>query len=214
MSLGAAIELRWLPPSTSSFMLQAEIAAVSAGRPSARVKYRWVSLRDISPQLALAVVAAEDQRFPTHWGFDLGALRSAWRHNRLSTRVRGGSTLSQQTAKNLFLFPDRSYVRKVLEAYFTLLIEALWPKRRILETYVNIAEFGDGVFGAEAAAETFFHKPARQLTAQEAALLAAVLPNPHLLSVRRPSRFVRARAAWILRQMDQLGGPAYLRSLD
>jgi monofunctional biosynthetic peptidoglycan transglycosylase len=121
--------------------------------------------------------------------------------------------VSQQVAKNLFLSPSRSYLRKGAEAYFTLLLEVLWPKRRILETYVNIAEFGDGVFGVEAASAAYFNKASRNLTADEAALLAAVLPNPRVLTVRRPSRFVRARAAWIQRQMRQLGGSDYLRRL-
>lgn len=212
-SLGAVLELRWIAPSTSSFMLRAELAAVVGGRLDGHVRYRWSDMRAISPQLALAVVAAEDQRFPVHWGFDLRALRSAWVHNLAHARVRGGSTLSQQVAKNLFLSPNRNYVRKAFEAYFTVLLEALWPKRRILEMYLNVAEFGDGVFGAEAASELYFHKAARNLTPQEAALLAAVLPNPRVLNVRRPSRFVRARAAWILRQMEQLGGPGYLQTL-
>jgi len=213
LSLGPVLELRWLAPSTSSFMLQAEVAAVASGRSVDRVRYRWADLPAISPQLALAVVASEDQHFRDHWGFDLAALRSAWRHNRGHARVRGGSTLSQQVAKNLFLSPSRSYLRKAIEAYFTVLLEALWPKRRILEIYLNIAEFGDGVFGVAAASEIYFHKAPRDLTAEEAALLAAVLPNPRVLSVRRPSRFVRARVAWILRQMQQLGGSGYLRPL-
>ncbi|MGY6214275.1 monofunctional biosynthetic peptidoglycan transglycosylase [Methylolobus aquaticus] len=213
-SLGPIVELRWLPPSTSAFMLRAEARAVTTGHVDARVRYRWTDLNSISPQLALAVIAAEDQHFPEHWGFDLAALRSAWRHNRAHARIRGGSTLSQQLAKNLFLSPSRSYLRKGAEAYFTLLLEVLWPKRRILETYLNIAEFGDGVFGAEAASEAYFNKASRDLTANEAALLAAVLPNPQVLTVRRPSRFVRARAAWILRQMRQLGGSGYLHRVQ
>ncbi len=162
----------------------------------------------------LAVLAAEDQHFATHWGFDLSALRYAWHYNQLHRRIRGGSTITQQTAKNLFLSPARSYVRKGLEAYFTLLLEALWPKRRILEIYLNVAQFGDGLFGAESASLHFFRKSARDLTSAEAALLAAVLPSPRRFQADHPSPFVKARRDWILRQMKQLGGASYLKSLD
>ncbi|MFO1418980.1 MAG: monofunctional biosynthetic peptidoglycan transglycosylase [Methylotetracoccus sp.] len=207
LTLGPVIELRWLPPSTSSFMLRAQLSG------EAGVRYRWLDLRAISPQLALAAIAAEDQRFTEHYGFDLRALQNAWRYNQAHRRSRGGSTITQQTAKNLFLSPHRSYVRKALEAYFSALIEFIWPKRRILEVYLNIAQFGDGIFGAGAASEAFFHKPASQLTAAEAALLVAVLPNPKTLRVDRPSRFVKARRDWVLRQMDQLGGVGFLSAL-
>ena len=213
LSLGPVLELRWLPPSTTSFMLRAEWQAVASRRSDSHVRYRWTDLSAISPELALAVVAAEDQRFPGHWGFDLAALRSAWQHNSGHARIRGGSTLSQQVAKNLFLSPSRNYLRKGVEAYFTVLLELLWPKRRILEMYLNVAEFGAGIFGAAAASEAYFGKAPHALTAEEAALLAAVLPNPRVLSVRRPSRFVRSRAAWIGRQMRQLGGTQFLRGL-
>jgi monofunctional glycosyltransferase len=214
VTLGPVIELRWLPPSTSSFMLRAEWSAITGGEHAGpHVRYHWAERADISPQLALAAMAAEDQRFPAHVGFDLGALRYAWQYNQGHRRLRGGSTITQQTAKNLFLYPARSYLRKGLEAYFSVLIELLWPKRRILEVYLNIAQFGDGVYGAAAASEFYFHKPARQLTAPEAALLVAVLPNPIGLRVDRPSHFVRARRDWILRQMERLGGIAFLKEL-
>lgn len=214
LSVGPVIELRWLPPSATMFMLRAECLARWQSRTDERVRYRWVDWRQISPDLALAVIAAEDQRFAEHWGFDFGALQFAWKFNQGHARLRGGSTITQQTAKNLFLHPARSYVRKALEAYFTTLLELSWPKRRILETYLNVAQFGDGVFGAEAASERYFHKSARDLTAGEAALLAAVLPSPRKFRVDQPSRFVRARRDWVLRQMKQLGGTDYLRSLD
>lgn len=213
VSLGPVVELRWLPPSTSSFMLRADGRAWWTPQNEARVRYHWVDWKDLSPHLALAVIAAEDQRFMQHRGFDFSALRFAWRYNLDHRRVRGGSTITQQTAKNLFLYPDRSYVRKALEAYFTALLELCWPKRRILETYVNIAEFGDGIFGAGAASDRYFRKAAADLTPSEAALLAAVLPNPRKLRADQPSRFVKARRDWILRQMKQLGGATYLRPL-
>lgn len=214
LSLGPVVELRWLPPSTTNFMLRAETLARLEGRPESQVRYRWVPWRELSPNLALAVLASEDQRFPDHHGFDLTALHYAWRYNQQHRRLRGGSTITQQTAKNLFLHPGRSYIRKALEAYFALLLELCWPKRRILEIYLNVAQFGDGVFGAEAASERYFRKPAKDLTAGEAALLAAVLPSPQRFTVEQPSRFVRARRDWILRQMRMLGGTSYLEALD
>ena len=214
VTMGPVLELRWLAPSTTSFMLRCEWTALGEGKGGSRVRYRWLDLPRISPHLALAVIAAEDQRFPDHFGFDLSALRYAWRYNQDHHRLRGGSTITQQTAKNLFLSPHRTYLRKALEAYFTLLIELSWPKRRVLEVYLNVAQFGDGVFGAAAASEAYFHKPASQLTAAESALLAAVLPNPRGLKVDRPSNFAKARREWILRQMKRLGGIAYLKGLD
>ena len=166
---------------------------------------------EISPWMGLAVIAAEDQKFPDHWGFDIAAIEKAVAHNeRNENRVRGASTLSQQTAKNLFLWDGRSYVRKGLEAGLTLGMEVVWTKRRILTVYLNIAEFGDGIFGVEEASQRYFHKPASRLTASEAALLAAVLPNPIRFKANAPSGYVRQRQQWILRQMRQLGGESFL----
>ena len=194
-------------------MLRAEGLARWQGQIDARVRYRWVEWEDLSPYLALAVLAAEDQRFLQHGGFDFNALQFAWKYNQGHRRVRGGSTITQQTAKNLFLYPERSYFRKAMEAYFTALLELSWSKRRILDIYLNIAQFGDGVFGAAAASERYFRKSPSELTPSEAALLAAVLPNPRKLKANQPSRFVKARRDWILRQMKQLGGTAYLAAL-
>lgn len=172
----------------------------------------WVSMEDISPWMGLAVIAAEDQKFPQHWGFDVAAIEKALAHNeRNENRIRGASTLSQQTAKNLFLWDGRSWLRKGLEAGLTLGIETVWSKRRILTIYLNIAEFGDGVFGVEEASQRYFGKSARRLTASEAALLAAVLPNPIRFKAAAPSGYVRSRQAWILRQMRQLGGEGFMR---
>jgi monofunctional biosynthetic peptidoglycan transglycosylase len=165
------------------------------------VRRNPVSLSEISPNLVRAVIAAEDARFCSHHGFDLEAIEAAIRANADGGRLRGGSTISQQTAKNLFLWPDRSWVRKGAEAYFTVLIETLWPKRRILETYLNSAEWGDGVFGAEAAARVNFGKSARRLTRLEAARLAAVLPSPNRWSADAPGPYVRARTRSILANM-------------
>jgi len=177
-------------------------------------RHRWVDLQQISPNLALAVVASEDQKFPGHRGFDVEAIERAYALNQHSHKIRGGSTISQQVAKNLFLWSGRSYFRKALEACFTVLIEGLWPKRRILEVYLNTAEFGYGIYGAEAASERFFHIPASRLTRSDAAVLAAVLPNPERYSAAAPSRYVQQRRDWILGQMQALGGPEMLGEID
>jgi monofunctional glycosyltransferase len=206
--------LRWLRPLTSAFMIEARVAAWQARERAYRTDFRWVSLEQISPNAAIAVIASEDQQFPFHAGFDLNSIREAVRASERGRRLRGASTISQQVAKNLFLWSGHSFVRKGLEVYFTILIETLWPKERILEVYLNIAQFGEGIYGVQAAAERFWHKPALRLSAAEAASLAAVLPNPLRLHAERPSRYVIARRDWILAQMSDLGGAAYLRSLE
>jgi monofunctional biosynthetic peptidoglycan transglycosylase len=170
---------------------------------SARIHYRWIPWEGISRNLALCVIAAEDQKFASHRGFDLESIRQAARETR--PRPRGASTITQQVSKNLFLWPGRSFVRKGLEAYLTVFIEMLWPKRRILEVYLNTAEFGPGIFGAAAASERIFGRPARQLTLEQAALLAAVLPNPKRMAAARPSAYVRDRAAEIQAAARALG---------
>jgi monofunctional biosynthetic peptidoglycan transglycosylase len=206
--------LRWLPPVTSAFMVEARIAAWQARARDYHTDFRWVSLEQISPHAAIAVIASEDQQFPFHTGFDFNSIREAVRASERGKRLRGASTISQQVAKNLFLWPGYSFIRKGLEAYFTVLIETLWPKERILEMYLNIAQFGDGIYGVQAAAQRFWHKPASRLSSAEAASLAAVLPNPLRLHAERPSRYVIERRDWILAQMRGLGGAAYLRALE
>jgi monofunctional biosynthetic peptidoglycan transglycosylase len=192
------VALRWLPPPTSSYMLQS---------PVKPVQYRWVPSSAIADTMRRAVVAAEDQKFRSHHGFDVEAIRRAQEYNRNPRhRRRGASTISQQTAKNMFLWPG-GYVRKAIEAALTVLIEKIWGKDRILEVYLNIAEFGPGIYGVEAAAQNDFGKPASLLTADETARLAAVLPNPRHWSVRSPSAYVQSRSAWILGQMGY-GAPS------
>jgi monofunctional biosynthetic peptidoglycan transglycosylase len=208
------LALRWLHPTTSALMLEARIGAWRAGVRGYRTEFTWVSLEQISPNAAIAVIASEDQQFPFHTGFDFNSIREAVRASERGKRLRGASTISQQVAKNLFLWSGHSFVRKGLEAWFTVLIETLWPKERILEVYLNIAQFGDGVYGVQAAAQHFWHQSARNLSSRDAALLAAVLPNPHLLRVERPSRYVVARREWILGQMRGLGGAQYLRGIE
>jgi monofunctional biosynthetic peptidoglycan transglycosylase len=206
--------LRWINPPFSAFMAEAQVAAWMSRDSNYVFRHSWVDLDRISPNLPLAVVASEDQKFPEHWGFDVAAIEKAYALNQHNHKVRGASTISQQVAKNLFLWSGRSYFRKGLEAYFTVLIEGLWPKRRILEIYLNIAEFGYGTYGAEAAAQRFFHKPASRLTRGDAAVLAAVLPNPQHYSAAAPSRYVQQRREWILGQMQALGGPEMLDEID
>ncbi len=207
----------FLPVPFSMVMIERQLGAWLTGDFSYVAHSDWVPMDEISPYMALAVMAAEDQKFPEHWGFDVDAIESALTHNqRNQNRIRGASTLSQQTAKNLFIWDGRSWVRKGLEVGLTAGIELVWTKRRILTVYLNIAEFGDGIFGVEAAARHFFNKPASKLSASEAALLAAVLPNPHRFKVNAPSGYVISRQQWILRQMRQLGGKEFIQenSLD
>jgi monofunctional biosynthetic peptidoglycan transglycosylase len=205
--------LRWIPPPTSAVMLAQHIGEIVQGKHRQSVRHHWTRWNAISAPMCLAAVAAEDQRFPQHWGFDFASIADAVETHGTPGRLRGASTITQQVARNLFLWQGRSYIRKGLEAYFAVLLETLWPKRRILEVYLNVAEFGDGVYGVGAAAQTFFGKRPIELQTAEAALLAAVLPNPRRLHVRNPSPYVRERAQWIESQMVQLGGPAYLRDL-
>ncbi|HVH20358.1 MAG TPA: monofunctional biosynthetic peptidoglycan transglycosylase [Myxococcota bacterium] len=196
---------RFVAPPTSAFMLRDWVEHGRAPR------YRWVPLSRISPQLAIAVVAAEDQRFPLHNGFDFRAIEKALGESR--RQARGASTISQQVAKNLYLWPGRSFVRKALEAWLTVFIETLWPKRRILEVYLNTAEFGRGVFGASAASEGYLGKPASHLSLSEASLLAAALPSPKRSSVTQPSDYLWRRAGEIERAARGLGGSGYLARL-
>ena len=206
------LALRWLDPPTSAFILARQWEQLRGGRAAA-VHHRWVDFDRISPHLAVAVIAAEDQRFPDHFGFDFQSIGRALEHNARGRTVRGASTISQQTAKNLFLWSGRSYLRKGLEAGLTLGLEMLWPKRRILEVYLNLAEFGDGVFGARAAAERIFHTSPDRLSRQQAALLASVLPDPGGLDAGRPSVHVQQKARWVRAQMEQLGGTRLLEHL-
>lgn len=213
------VAMRWMDPWYSAFMLDAALDASRNGRADYRTDYRWADLEQISPHAAVAVIASEDQLFPFHAGFDFKSIREAIRRNeaqasRRRPRIRGASTISQQVAKNLFLWSGRSYLRKGLEAYFTLLIELTWPKERILEVYLNVAQFGDGIYGVEAAAQRFWHKPAARLDRWEAATLAAVLPNPVRLRASAPSPYVQLRRDQILAQMRGLGGPSYLEELE
>lgn len=208
ITVALVLPWRWLAPPTSAFMLQYRISAINTEKP---FHHRWTPWEQISPQTPIAVVASEDQKFPTHHGFDLESIQGALDENR--KRMRGASTVSQQVAKNLYLWSGQSWLRKGLEAYLTVFVELLWPKRRILEIYLNIAEFGPGVYGVGAASTLYFKKPAGRLSLTESARLAAVLPNPNRFSAARPSPYVLERVAWITLQVNQLGGPGYLKDL-
>jgi monofunctional biosynthetic peptidoglycan transglycosylase len=206
------VPLRWIDPATSSFLLQHRAASLIDRSETSGLRHEWVDWEAIAPAVPLAVVAAEDQRFPQHSGFDLVEIGNAWEDFRSGGRLRGASTISQQVAKNLFLWRGRDWVRKGLEAWFTVAIELAWPKRRILEIYLNIAQFGPDTFGVGAASWKYFDRPAAALGAREASLLAAVLPNPERYRPDAPSAHTRQRAAWITGQMEQLGA-AYLEGL-
>ena len=199
---------RFVNPPTSAFML-----AYQLGTAPEPLRQEWVLMAEISPWMPLAVVASEDQRFPYHAGVDFEAIRKAVSEYKAGEGLRGASTITQQTAKNLFLWNGRSFVRKALEAVLALGIDGLWPKERVLEVYLNIAEFGPGIYGVEAASEIYFGKPARQLSQTQAARLAAVLPNPKVLSVTAPTAYVQERVVWIQQQMNQLSGLKYLEQL-
>ena len=212
-SIGSVLIMRWVDPWTSAFMLRDRTLALLSNDTKYRFSHQWIEWNKISGQIKVAVMASEDQTFATHYGFDFAAMKKAWLYNQRGRKIRGGSTITQQVAKNIYLWPGTSYVRKGIEAYFTALIELCWPKRRILEIYLNSAEFGYGTFGVEAASRRFFKKSASKLTANEAALLAAVLPAPKRYLVNQPSSYVRARQAWILRQMSRIGGTSALQTL-
>lgn len=203
-TLGPVLAYRWVDPPLSAFMLADWARARWDGRWTFRIQYSPVPLAQIALPMRAAVVAAEDQRFMRHHGFDLAAINAALSASERGGRPpRGASTITQQVAKNLFLWSGRSWLRKGLEAWFTVLIEVCWSKQRILEIYLNVAQFGEGLYGVEAASRLLFATTAADLGSGEAALLAAVLPNPVKLRADAPSDYVRARQRWILRQMGQ-----------
>jgi len=213
LSVLSVIVLRFMAPPFSALMVERRIGSWFAeGKYSPT--YKWVSLDKIAPVMSAAVIASEDQKFSDHYGFDIDAIQRAMGHNERSPRTKGASTLTQQTAKNMFLWSSRSWLRKGVEAYFTVLLETFWGKRRILETYLNIVEFGDGIYGVEAAAQYYFRKPASRLNSEEAAILAAVLPNPRRYKVKSPSPYVRDRQQWILQQMYQLDVSSQVKKFE
>lgn len=210
LSILPVILLRWIDPISSSFMLQNQWR--SPGDQT--LHFEWTDWNELSPQLKIAVVASEDQSFPTHYGFDVKSIIEALKQRQQGHSSRGASTISQQVVKNMFLWPGQSWIRKGLEAWLTLVLETVCSKQRILEIYLNIAQWGSNQFGAQAASQHYFAKNAIQLNRYESALLAAVLPNPVRLKVDKPSYYILERQRWILRQIRGLGGPSFLADLS
>lgn len=204
LSIGFTVLYRFLPVPITPLMVIRLWEQAFDEKKEMRLYKDWVSISKISKNVPQAVIAAEDQKFMEHNGFDIEAMKKAWENNQKGKRVKGGSTITQQTAKNVFLSPSRNLIRKGLEAYFTFLMELIWSKERIMEVYLNVIEMGEGIYGIEAAAQTYFNKPAAKLSRQEAALIAAVLPNPRRWSPSRPTAYISGRQAWILRQMNNL----------
>lgn len=211
-SAGLVLLLRFIPVPCSALMVERQVEAWGSGRRYVAL-HHWTPLEKIAPAMGLAVIAAEDQNFEEHFGFDWKAIEKAITHNEHSRKKRGASTVTQQTAKNLFLWESRSWARKGCEVYFTLLLETFWSKRRILEVYLNSVEFGDGVYGVDAASRKFFGRSAGAINPGQAALLAAVLPSPRRFRADAPSPYLRGRQEWILRQMRQLGGEQVVKNL-
>ena len=204
---------RWVDPPASAVMLSDRLGATISGDTSFKFRQEWTDADRVSPYARVAVIASEDQKFPYHWGFDFDEIQNAIDEREDGKPGRGASTISQQVAKNLYLWRGHSFVRKGIEAYFTLLIEGFWPKERILEVYLNVAEFGRGVYGIGAASRLYFHLTPARIDRYQAALLAAVLPNPKRYRVEAPSNYVLRRRDWIVDQMEGLGGPSYLAEL-
>jgi monofunctional glycosyltransferase len=211
-SVFIVIALQWVPVYYTPLVLLRSLEYAEAGKATL-VRKNWVDLEKISPNLQRAVIASEDPKFLTHWGFDLEAIGKAIETNKKRKIKVGASTISQQTAKNVFLYPSRTFLRKGLEAYFTVLIEAFWNKRRILEVYLNVVELGPGIYGAEAASHYYFKKTSEKLSLHEAQMLAAVLPNPRRWNPTKPSHYLLKRRRFINRNLMILGN-TYFKALD
>ena len=208
ISIGLVILFKFIPVPFTPLMFIRTTEQLAAGDKIVW-KHDWISLDEMGTNIQKAVIASEDGKFTSHNGFDIKAIEKAYQNNQKGKKIKGGSTISQQTAKNVFLWPGRSYVRKGLEAYFTLLIEVVWGKERIMEVYLNSIEMGNGIYGIEAAAEYWFNKEARNLTKSEAAAIAAILPNPRKFKAKNGSRYIERRKNAIKRQMNYYNNPSY-----
>jgi monofunctional biosynthetic peptidoglycan transglycosylase len=213
LSLFSVVFLKFFPVYFTPTMVSRKIDALLDGNPS-KIHSHWSSYKELDKNAAIAVIASEDQAFPDHHGFDFDAMYGAVKHNMKGKKIRGASTISQQVAKNVFLWQDRSYIRKGLEVYFTFLIELIWGKERILEVYLNVAETGPMTFGVEAACRQYYGHSGAEISTSEAARIAAVLPSPNRFSIEHPSAYVRKRTSTIQRQMRGLGGIKYLENLN
>lgn len=211
-SIAWVVILKYVPVWFTPLTISRKLDTIGTDK-SSKIYKTWRPYEEINREAALAVIASEDQQFPYHWGFDFDEIQDAIKENQTRKRPRGASTISQQVAKNVFLWTGRSYIRKALEVYFTVMIELIWGKKRILEVYLNVAETGPMTFGVEAAAERFYGHSANSLSRDESARIAAVLPNPNQFSIRKPSSYVQRRTRQIARQMRALGGQKYIRNL-
>lgn len=204
LTVGSVVLYRWVPVPLTPLMLIRCMEQKAEGKEMV-LKHKWVSLDKISPKLQLAVVCSEDQNYLKHYGFDFAAIEKAMKSNEEGGKLRGASTISQQTAKNVFLWPGRSYIRKAFEVYFTLLIELFWSKERIMEVYLNSIEMGNGIYGAEAAAQYWFKKPAMKLSKDESAAITSILPNPRKYVANPPGPYIMKRKEWVKKQMSFWG---------
>ncbi len=212
-SLLIVLLFKWINPPTTAFIQNTDRNSKLLRTNFDVSEIKWISFNKISKNVVLAVIASEDQRFLSHHGFDVTEIEKAIQDKMKGKRLRGASTISQQVAKNLFLWSGKNYFRKLAESYYTLLLELFWSKRRIIEVYLNIAEFGKNVYGVGKASKLFYHKPASKLNRYDAALLAAVLPNPIKFKISNPSRYLRLRQNEIMDQMNQLGGISFIKKL-
>ncbi|OFX59367.1 MAG: monofunctional biosynthetic peptidoglycan transglycosylase [Bacteroidetes bacterium GWA2_30_7] len=203
LSVLSTLFFRFVPIPFTPLMI-IRLAQQTFGDKDVTFKKDWVSIDEMSKNVVIAAIAAEDQKFPEHWGFDIESIEKAMKNNQKKKRIKGASTISQQTAKNVFLWPHRDWIRKGFEVYFTFLIETIWSKERIIEVYLNVAELGNGVYGIEAASQKYFKKSALKLSKSEAALIVASLPNPIKFNPSKPSNYMLGRQQWILRQMNNI----------
>ncbi len=203
LSILTVVVYRFLPIAITPLMIIRLGEQILDGK-SLKLHKRWVPIEEMSPNIIQASVAAEDQNFYNHWGFDFKAMKRAYDYNKRGKKIKGGSTISQQTAKNVFLWTSRSYIRKAFEGYFTGLIELVWNKKRIMEVYLNVIEMGDGIYGIEMASQIYFNKPAKKLTKSEAALIVACFPNPRKWNASKPTSFIKRRQQWIVNNMGKM----------
>lgn len=209
LSIGLTILYRFVPVPITPLMVIRLVEQATDEKKKVKLYKDWVPMSEISKYAAQAVYASEDQKFLEHKGFDLEAMEKAWEGNKKGKRIKGASTITQQTVKNVFLWPARSYVRKALEAYFTILVEFIWSKERIMTVYLNVIEMGEGIYGIEAAAQTYYNKPAAKLNRSQSAMIAAVLPNPRRWTPAKPTPYIVGRQGWIIRQMNNLAPLGY-----
>lgn len=213
VSLLFVLLLRWINPPTTAFMMQRSVEAWWIGEEDFELHQSWTDWEDISSHIKMAAITSEDQNFANHWGIDLGSVQKAIEEYERGQDLRGASTITQQTAKNLFLWPAQSYIRKGVEAYFAILLELFWSKERILEVYLNIVEFGNGTYGVQAASERYFNSNPTRLSKAQSALMVTALPSPRRYNLAAPSSYMMERQRWVMQYMRLLGNPSYLDKL-